>query len=58
MLFGTTAYAILLCTTSISAVNIFSDDAGSVVLFPSKVYSLVILNNSNISSNASIPVVS
>jgi len=57
MLFGITAYAISLCTAGISAVNIFFDDAGSVVLFPSEMYFLVILNNSNISSNASIPVV-
>ena len=40
------------------AVDISSSIAGSVVLFLSKVYSLVILNNLNISFNISIPVIS
>ena len=55
MLFGITA-----CSNAASAstdsVNIFSSVPSSVVLFLSKIYFLVILNNLIISSNASIPV--
>jgi len=58
MLFGIIAYAVLLYTTGIGAVNISSDVADSVVLFLSEVYSLVIFNDSNISSNASMSIVS
>jgi len=58
MLFGITICTVPLCTADISIVDIFSDNASSVVLFPSKVYSSVILNDPNISSSASIPVVS
>ena len=58
MLFSITVCAILLCTAGISIINISSDDVSSVVLFLSEVYSLVILNNSNISSNVLIPIIS
>ena len=57
MLFGITVYAVLLYTASIDAVNISSDDIGSIVLFLSEAYSLVILNDSNIFFSALIPVV-
>jgi len=57
MLFGITVYAILLYTASIDAVNISSDDTGSIVLFLSEAYSLVILNDSNIFFSALMPVV-
>ena len=53
ILFSITAYTILLYTAGISTVNIFSN-AGSVVLFPSDVYSLVIFNDPNISSSTSL----
>jgi len=48
MLFDITVYAVSLYTASLDAVNISSNDAGSIVLFLSKAYSLVILNDSNI----------
>ena len=49
ILFSITTYAILLYTASIDAINISSDNTSSVVLFLSEAYSLVILNNPNIS---------
>ena len=57
MLFSIMACLILLCTTSASAVDIFSD-ASSVVLFLSKAYSSVILNDFNIYSSISMLIVS
>jgi len=58
MLLGITFYAVLLYTTSIGGIDISSNNTGSVVLFLLENYSLVILNDLNISSSASIPVVS
>jgi len=58
MLFSITAYTVLLYTVGIDAVDIFLNDASFVVLFPSEVYSSVILNNFNISSNTSMFVIS
>ena len=52
------AYTVLLYTAGVDAINISSDDSGSVVLFPSKIYLSVILNDSNISSSTSMLVVS
>ena len=49
---------ILLYTAGIDAVNISFDDTSSIVLFPSKAYYLVILNNPNISSSISMLIVS
>ena len=57
MLFSITACIFLLYTASISIVNIFSN-ASSVILFLFKMYSLVILNDSNISSSVSMSVAS
>ena len=56
ILFGITVCVVSSYTTSIGTVNIFSD-AGSVVLLFKMQYS-VTLNNSNISSSASMLVVS
>ena len=58
ILFGIIACAALLCTVGIDIVDIFLNDASSVVLFSFEAYSSVILNNSNISSNTSISVIS
>jgi len=57
MLFGITVYTVPLYTASIGAVDISFYDAGSVVLFLFEAYSSVILNNPNISSSVSMPVV-
>ena len=59
MLLGITAYSVVLYTTSTSTVNIssISDVTGFIVLFPSKVYSSVILNDLSTSDNTSIPSV-
>ena len=57
MLFSITACIFSLYTASVSVVNI-SSNASFIILFLFKIYSLVILNNSNISSSALIFVAS
>ena len=53
--FGITICTILLYTAGVDAVNISFDNVGSVVLFLSKMYSSVILNDPSIYSNTSMP---
>ena len=57
ILFSITVCAISLCTTGVSAVNI-SSDVGFIVLLLPQVYSLVILNNPNISLSTLISMAS
>ena len=54
MLFNITNCSIFANT---GAINIFSSISGFVVLFSSEVYSLVILNDSNISSSTLMSII-
>ena len=57
MFFSMIICTVLLCTTGAGAVDIFSNVI-SIVLFLSKVYSSVILNDSNMSLSTSISMAS
>ena len=57
MLFSIIACVVSLYTAGIGTIEISSDDASLVVLFPSKVYSSVILNDSNISFSILIYII-
>jgi len=57
MLFIKIACVVSLYTASVGTIEISSDDASSVVQFPSEVYSSVILNDPNISSSILIHII-